>query len=50
MLQNVGGVWYEKIYAKNDQDDIQKVKSFTTLFHGPVVVEKEVIAVLGSLL
>ena len=30
MLQNVGGVWYKKIYQKNDQDDIQKVKSFTT--------------------
>ena len=47
MLQNVGGVWYERIYPKNDQDDIKKVKSFTTLFQGPVVVEKKVIAVLG---
>ena len=47
MLQNVGGVWYERIYPKNDQDDIQNVKSFTTLFQGPVVVEKKVIAVLG---
>ncbi len=47
MLQNVGGVWYERIYPKNNQDDIQKVKSFTTLFQGPVVVEKKVIAVLG---
>ena len=40
MLQNVGGVWYERIYPKNDQDDIQNVKSFTTSFQGPVVVEK----------
>jgi hypothetical protein len=47
MLQTVGGVWYERIYPKNDQDDIQNVKSFTTLFQGPVVVEKKVIAVLG---
>ena len=47
MLQNVGGVWYERIYPKNDQDDIQNVKSFTTLFQGPVVVERKVIAVLG---
>ena len=47
VLQNFGGVWYERIYPKNDRDDIQKVKSFTTLFQGPVVVEKKVIAVLG---
>ena len=47
ILQNVGGVWYERIYTKNDQDDIQKLKSFTTLFQGPLVVEKKVIAVLG---
>jgi hypothetical protein len=40
MLQNVGGAWYERIYPKNHQDDIQNVKSFTTLFQGPVVVEK----------
>ena len=47
MLQTVGGEWYERIYPKNDQDDIQNVKSFTTLFQGPVVIEKKVIAVLG---
>ena len=47
LLQNFGGVWYERISPKNDQDDIQKVKRFTTLFQGPVVVEKKVIAVLG---
>ena len=46
MLHNVGGVWYERIYSKNYQDDVQKVKSFATLFQGPVVVEKKVIAVL----
>ena len=34
MLQNVGGVWYERIYPKNDQDDSQNVKSFTTVFQG----------------
>ena len=47
MLQHVGGVWYERIYPKTDQDDIQKVKSFTILFQGPVVAEKKVMAVLG---
>ncbi len=47
MLQNVRGVMYERIYPKTNQDDIQKVKSVTTLFQGPVVVEKKVIAVLG---
>ena len=47
MLQNVGGSWYERIYPKKHQDDIQNVKSFTTLFQGPVVVEKKVIEVLG---
>ena len=41
MLQNVMGVRYEGIYPKTNQDDIQKVKSFTTLFQGPVVVEKK---------
>jgi hypothetical protein len=35
------------IYPKTDQDDIQNVKSFTTLFQVPVVVEKMVISVLG---
>lgn len=47
MLQNVGGVWYERIYPKNDQDDNRQEKSFSTLFQGPVVVESKVIAVLG---
>ena len=47
MLQIVGGVWYERIYPQNNQDDIQNVKSFTTLFQGPVGVEKKIIAVLG---
>ena len=46
-LQNVRGVWYERIYPKTVQDDIQKGKSFTTLFQCPVVVVKKVIAVLG---
>jgi hypothetical protein len=25
ILQNIGGVWYERIYPKNNQDDVQKV-------------------------
>jgi hypothetical protein len=37
----------EEQLENTDEDDIQKVKSFTTLFQGPVVVEKNVIAVLG---
>jgi hypothetical protein len=41
MLQHVGGVWYERIYPKNNQVDIQNVKSFSTLFQGHVVVEKK---------
>jgi hypothetical protein len=46
-LQNVRGVWYDRIYPKTDQDNIQKGKSFTTLFQCPVVVKKKVIAFLG---
>ena len=47
MLQNVEGVWYERIYPKNNQNGNLKEKSFTTLFVGPVVVvEKKVIYVL----
>ena len=46
MLQNVGGVWYERIYPKKG-DDTQSEISFTTLFNGPVVVEKKLVAVLG---
>jgi len=38
MLQNVEGVWYERIYPKNNQNGNLKEKSFTTLFVGPVVV------------
>ena len=41
MLQNVGGVWYERIYPKNGNQNGNLIeKSFTTLFEGPVVVEK----------
>jgi hypothetical protein len=47
MLHNVGGVWYERIYPKNNPSGNLNEKSFTTLFQGPVVVEKKVIAVLG---
>ena len=48
MLQNVGGVWYERIYPKNGNQNGNLIeKSFTTLFEGPVVVEKKVISVLG---
>lgn len=47
MLHNVGGVWYERIYPKKFQGHDWKEVSFTTLFQGPVVVEKKVIAVLG---
>ena len=47
MLHNVGGVWYERIYPKNNQSGNLNEKSFTTLFQGPVIVEKKVIAVLG---
>ena len=47
MLHNVGGVWYERIYPKKKQGHDWKEMSFTTMFHGPVVVEKKVIAVLG---
>lgn len=47
MLHNVGGVWYERIYPKKPQGHDWKEMSFTTLFQGPVVVEKKVIAVLG---
>ncbi len=47
MVLTVGGGWYERIYPKNKQDDIQIVKRFITLFQGPVVVEKKAIAVLG---
>ena len=47
MLHNVGGVWYERIYPKKFQGNDWKEVSFTTLFQGPVVVEKKVIAVLG---
>ena len=46
MLQNVGAVWYERIYPKKG-DDINKEMSFTTLFNGPVVVEKKKIVVMG---
>ncbi len=46
MLQNVGAVWYERIYPKKG-DDINKEMSFTTLFNGPVVVEKKTIVVMG---
>ena len=46
MLQNNEGSWYERIYPKNHQDDIQNVKRFTTLFQGPVVVEKNVLGFL----
>ncbi len=45
MLQNVGGVWYEQIYPMKG-DDNQLEMSFTTLFNGLMVVEKELIAVL----
>ena len=42
MLQNVGGVWYERIYPKNGNQNGNLIeKSFTTLFEGPVVVEKK---------
>ena len=47
MLHNVGGVWYERIYPKIAQVDSGKEMSFDSLFKGPVVVEKKVIAVLG---
>ena len=47
MLLNVEGVWYERIYPKNHPNGNLKGKSFTTLFEGPVVVEKKVISVLG---
>ena len=47
MLHNVGGVWYERIYPKNNPSGNLNEKNFTTLFQGPVVVEKKVIAVLG---
>lgn len=47
MLHNVGGVWYERIYPKKFHGHDWKEVSFTTLFQGPVVVEKKVIAVLG---
>ena len=46
MLQNVGAVRYEQIYPKKG-DDINKEMSFTTLFNGPVVVEKQTIVVMG---
>ena len=49
MLHNVGGEWYERIYPKIAQVDSGKEMSFDTLFKGPVVVEKKVIAVLGFL-
>ncbi len=45
MLQNVGGELYKQIYPK--KDDNQMEMSFTTLFNGPVVVEKKSVAVLG---
>ena len=46
MLENVGAVWYEQIYPKKGNDN-QMEMSFTTLFYGPVVVEKKHVAVLG---
>ena len=46
MLHNIGGVWYERIYPKIAQVR-GKEMTFDTLFKGPVVVEKKVIAVLG---
>ena len=46
MLQNVGGVWYERIYPKKGDDNHMEM-SFTTLFNGPVVVRKKHVAVLG---
>ena len=46
VLQNVGAVWYERIYPKKG-DDINKEMSFTTLFNGPVVVEKKTVVVMG---
>ncbi len=46
MLYNVGGVWYERIYPKIAQVSGNEM-TFDTLFKGPVVVEKKVIAVLG---
>ena len=47
MLQNVGGVWYKRVCPKNNPKGNLKEKNFTTLFEGPVVVEKKVISVLG---
>ena len=46
MLQMLGEYGMRGFIQKK-QDDFQKVKSFTTLFQGPVVVEKKVIAVMG---
>ncbi len=46
MLQNVGGVWYERIYPKKGDVNRNEV-SFTTLFNGPVVFEKKTVVVMG---
>ena len=45
MLQNVGGVWYERISPKKG-DVNRSGMSFTTLFNGPVVVEKKTVVVM----
>ncbi len=46
MLQNVGGVWYERVYPKKGDVDRNEM-NFTTLFNGPVVVEKKTVIVMG---
>ena len=45
---NFGAAWQERIYSKRDHNINQTVKRFYTLFQGPVVVEKKVIADMGT--